>query len=48
VDPAGHGLAVDERASGRLLAKVFEEHLQTVVKERDGWKDLYRACRDVV
>jgi MoxR-like ATPase len=29
-------------------AKVFKEYLQTVVKERDGWKDLYRACRDVV
>jgi len=29
-------------------AVVFQEYLQTVVKERDGWKDLYRACRDVV
>jgi hypothetical protein len=25
---------------------VFKEYLETVVKERDGWKDLYRACRD--
>jgi MoxR-like ATPase len=25
---------------------VFREYLETVVKERDGWKDLYRACRD--
>jgi MoxR-like ATPase len=24
---------------------VFQEYLETVVKERDGWKDLYRACR---
>jgi MoxR-like ATPase len=24
------------------------EYLETVVKERDGWKDLYRACRDVM
>ncbi|MEO6994610.1 MAG: AAA family ATPase [Lacunisphaera sp.] len=24
---------------------VFKEYLETVVKERDGWKDLYRACR---
>ena len=22
------------------------EYLETVVKERDGWKDLYRACRE--
>jgi MoxR-like ATPase len=26
---------------------VWQEYLETVVKERDGWKDLYRACRDV-
>jgi MoxR-like ATPase len=25
---------------------VWLEYLQTVVKERDPWKDLYRACRD--
>jgi MoxR-like ATPase len=24
------------------------EYLETVVKERDGWKDLYRACREHV
>jgi len=24
---------------------VWQEYLETVVKERDGWKDLYRACR---
>jgi hypothetical protein len=23
----------------------WQEYLETVVKERDGWKDLYRACR---
>jgi MoxR-like ATPase len=23
------------------------EYLETVVKERDGWQDLYRACREV-
>jgi hypothetical protein len=27
---------------------VWMEYLQTVVKERDTWKDLYRACREVV
>jgi hypothetical protein len=26
----------------------FQEYLETVVKERDGWKDLYRSCRDVL
>jgi MoxR-like ATPase len=24
---------------------VLQEYLETVVKEREGWKDLYRACR---
>jgi len=28
-------------------AVVFREYLEAVVKERDGWKDLYRACREV-
>ncbi len=27
---------------------VMLEYLEAVVKERDGWKDIYRACRDVV
>jgi MoxR-like ATPase len=27
---------------------VWLEYLQTVVKERDGWKDLYRECHEVV
>lgn len=26
---------------------VWLEYLETVVKERDGWTDLYRACRDI-
>lgn len=26
----------------------LQEYLETVVKERDGWKDLYRACKDVM
>lgn len=25
---------------------VWQEYLETVLKERDGWKDLYRACRE--
>lgn len=27
---------------------VWREYLETVVKERDGWKDLYRACRELL
>jgi len=26
----------------------WKEYLETVVKERDGWKDLYRACRELL
>ena len=26
----------------------FQEYLETVVKERDGWKDIYRACRELL
>jgi hypothetical protein len=26
---------------------VWHEYLQTVIKERDDWKDLYRACREI-
>lgn len=28
-------------------AIIWREYLETVVKERDGWRDLYRACREV-
>ncbi len=28
-------------------AVVWKEYLETVVKERSDWKDLYRACRDI-
>jgi len=27
---------------------VWKEYLETVVKERSGWKDLYRACRELL
>jgi hypothetical protein len=27
---------------------VWLEYLQTVVKERNGWKDLYRSCQEVL
>jgi len=26
---------------------IWKEYLETVVKERDGWRDLYRACREL-
>jgi MoxR-like ATPase len=26
---------------------VWKEYLETVVKDRDGWRDLYRACREL-
>ncbi len=26
---------------------IWQEYLETVVKERDGWTDLYRACREL-
>ncbi len=27
---------------------IWREYLETVVKERDGWKDIYRACRETL
>lgn len=26
---------------------IWQEYLETVVKERDGWKDIYRACQEL-
>ena len=31
---------------GRQFGEL-QEYLQTVVRERSGWKDFYRACRQV-
>ena len=28
-------------------ATVWQEYLETVVKKREGWQDLYRACKDL-
>lgn len=36
------GAVVKDPVQDRL---VFTEYLESVVKERDGWSDLYRACR---
>ena len=50
------GLRAPDLAAGMLGAVVkdptrdgvvFREYLETVVKERDGWKDMYRACREL-
>lgn len=27
---------------------VWQEYLETVMKQRDGWKDIYRSCRDMM
>jgi MoxR-like ATPase len=27
---------------------VYQEYLETVIKERSGWKDIYRACREMI
>ena len=27
---------------------VWQEYMETVVKQRDGWKDIYRASRDMI
>lgn len=39
------GAIVKDPVQDRL---VWLEYLETVVKERRGWKDLYRTCREVV
>ena len=39
------GAVVKDRIQDSI---VWEEYLETVVKERQGWKDLYRACRDLI
>lgn len=50
-------LAAQDVASGLIGAVVkdpvqdgvvWREYLETVVKERNGWKDLYRACRELL
>jgi MoxR-like ATPase len=38
------GAVVRDPASDRV---VWQEYLEAVVRERDGWKDFYRACREV-
>jgi len=40
-----HGSVVKDPVQDAI---VWKEYLETVVKERDGWKDLYRACRELL
>ncbi|MDB4977421.1 MAG: ATPase [Myxococcaceae bacterium] len=39
------GAVVKDPVQDKLI---WQEYLQTVVKERDGWKDMYRASRDAL
>ena len=39
------GAVVKDPVQDRI---VWQEYLETVVKEREGWKDLYRACRELL
>lgn len=39
-----HGAVIKDPVQDKII---WQEYLQTVVKERDGWKDLYRASREV-
>jgi MoxR-like ATPase len=38
------GAVVQDPVSDRVA---WQEYLETVVRERDGWRDFYRACREV-
>jgi MoxR-like ATPase len=40
-----HGAIIKDPAEDSV---VWREYLETVVKERDGWKDLYRASRELL
>ena len=39
------GAVVKDPVQDRVI---WLEYLETVLKERKGWKDLYRSCREVV
>jgi len=38
------GAVVQDPVADRV---VWQEYLETVIRERDGWSDFYRACRDI-
>jgi hypothetical protein len=37
------GAVIKDTAQDTLA---WKEYLETVVKEREGWRDLYKACRE--
>ncbi|MDK1472787.1 AAA family ATPase [Streptomyces sp. 549] len=39
-----HGAVVRDPSTDQVA---WQEYLETVVREREGWQDLYRACREV-
>jgi hypothetical protein len=39
------GAVVKDPAQDSLI---WQEYLETIMKERAGWSDLYRACRELV
>jgi hypothetical protein len=39
------GAIVKEPVQDRI---VMQEYLETVLKEREGWKDLYRAVKELL
>lgn len=50
-------MKADDLASGVIGAVVkdpvqdkvvFQEYMETVLKSRNGWKDIYRSCRDLI
>ena len=38
------GAVVQDPVADRV---VWQEYLETVIRDRDEWSDFYRACRDV-
>jgi len=42
-----YGICITLNHTPAQDAIVWREYLETVVKERDDWRDLYRACREL-
>ncbi|HYV90178.1 MAG TPA: AAA family ATPase [Chitinophagales bacterium] len=40
-----HGAIVKDPVQDKII---YQEYLETVVKTRDDWKDIYRACREML
>ena len=46
-DVAGRHPRRRRQGPGAGRASIWQEYLEAVVRERDGWGDFYRACREV-